>query len=69
MRYNSQCILVFSSTTIIPKKRAYARFCVIETVFLNYLFVTASFYFLKEKMIFVVYINNGGRNYGNKNQT
>lgn len=43
MRYNSQCILVFSSTTIIPKKRAHARFCVIETVFLNYLFVTASF--------------------------
>ena len=41
MRYNSQCILVFSSTTIIPKKRAHARFCVIETVFLNYLFVTA----------------------------
>ena len=28
------------------------------------------FYFLKEKTIFVVYINNGGgRNYGNKNQT
>ena len=27
------------------------------------------FYFLKEKMIFVVYINSGGRNYGNKNQT
>ena len=28
------------------------------------------FYFLKEKMIFVVYINNeGGENYGNKNQT
>ena len=26
------------------------------------------FNFLKEKMIFVVYINNGGRNYGNKNQ-
>ena len=25
--------------------------------------------FFKEKMIFVVYINNGGRNYGNKNQT
>ena len=24
--------------------------------------------FLKEKMIFVVYINSGGRNYGNKNQ-
>ena len=44
MRYNSQCILVFSSTTIIPKKRAYARFCVIETVFLNYLFVTAPFF-------------------------
>ena len=43
MRYNSQCILVFSSTTIIPKKRAHARFCVIETVFFNYLFVTASF--------------------------
>lgn len=43
MRYNSQCILVFSSTTIIPKKRAHARFCVIETVFLNYLFVTAPF--------------------------
>ena len=42
MRYNSQCILVFSSTTIIPKKRAHARFCVIETVFFNYLFVTAS---------------------------
>ena len=41
MRYNSQCILVFSSTTIIPKKRAHARFYVIETVFLNYLFVTA----------------------------
>ena len=45
MRYNSQCILVFSSTTIIPKKRAHARFCVIETVFLNYLFVTAPFKF------------------------
>ena len=44
MRYNSQCILVFSSTTIIPKKRAHARFCVIETVFLNYLFVTAPYY-------------------------
>ena len=43
MRYNSQCILVFSSTTIIPKKRAYARFCVIETIFKNYLFVTAPF--------------------------
>ena len=27
------------------------------------------FYFLKEKMIFVVYINNEGRNYGNKNQS
>ena len=27
------------------------------------------FYFLKEKMIFVVYINNEGRNYENKNQT
>ena len=27
------------------------------------------FNFLKEKMIFVVYINNGGRNNGNKNQT
>ena len=50
MRYNSQCILVFSSTTIIPKKRAYARFCVIETVFLNYLFVTASF-FLKNNFV------------------
>ena len=48
MRYNSQCILVFSSTTIIPKKRAHARFCVIETVFLNYLFVTASFNFINE---------------------
>ena len=46
MRYNSQCILVFSSTTIIPKKRAHARFCVIETVFLNYLFVTASFFII-----------------------
>ena len=43
MRYNSQCILVFSSTTIIPKKRAYARFCVIETIFKNYLFVTAPY--------------------------
>ena len=47
MRYNSQCILVFSSTTIIPKKRAHARFCVIETVFFNYLFVTASFFYKK----------------------
>lgn len=47
MRYNSQCILVFSSTTIIPKKRAHARFCVIETVFLNYLFVTAPLLFRK----------------------
>jgi hypothetical protein len=27
------------------------------------------FYFLKEKMIFVVYINNEGRNYENKNKT
>lgn len=45
MRYNSQCILVFSSTTIIPKKRAHARFCVIETVFLNYLFVTAPIFY------------------------
>ena len=53
MRYNSQCILVFSSTTIIPKKRAHARFCVIETVFFNYLFVTASFItFLFQDMIF-----------------
>lgn len=51
MRYNSQCILVFSSTTIIPKKRAHARFCVIETVFLNYLFVTAPF--VNDKFIFL----------------
>ena len=51
MRYNSQCILVFSSTTIIPKKTGYARFCVIETVFLNYLFVTASFIYTKYQII------------------
>ena len=56
MRYNSQCILVFSSTTIIPKKRAHARFCVIETVFFNYLFVTASVNKLTKKIICQFYM-------------